>query len=177
MSFQTDDDWTVVGAKNKAKIAKKKARKAQKQKQNVNNSRINQAPDNSPSGAASASFNQGSHFIPFDRNNKTVQDWDGKVFRNKQKPQTTKEHRHKRTVDESKHLAKLENETETFRHKKVSHELRKKMTDYRSSHKMTQKDLALKLNLHLDIIKSYENGSAIPDNKVITQINRLIRQV
>lgn len=40
--------------------------------------------------------------------------------------------------------------------------------------KMSQKDLAKKLNVSVDIIINYENGKAIPNNEFIAKIEKIL---
>ena len=58
---------------------------------------------------------------------------------------------------------KLENEQDTFIHKKVSLSMAKRIAQLRCENKMTQKDLAFKLSLPIKIIQEYESGIAIPN--------------
>jgi ribosome-binding protein aMBF1 (putative translation factor) len=51
---------------------------------------------------------------------------------------------------------------------------RTNLTSYRTQHQLTQKELAAKLNIKLDIITSIENGKMIPDPSLVQRIrNRL----
>ena len=40
--------------------------------------------------------------------------------------------------------------------------------------KMSQKDLAQKLNVKIDVIIDYENGKAIPNNEFISKIEKIL---
>jgi putative transcription factor len=40
--------------------------------------------------------------------------------------------------------------------------------------KMSQKDLAKKLNVNVDVIINYENGKAIPNNEFISKIEKIL---
>ena len=40
--------------------------------------------------------------------------------------------------------------------------------------KMSQKDLAKKLNVNVDVIINYENGKAIPNNEFIAKIEKIL---
>jgi ribosome-binding protein aMBF1 (putative translation factor) len=69
---------------------------------------------------------------------------------------------------------KLENETETFVHKTVSMAMAKKIAKLRIDAKLTQKDLAFKLNLHANVIRDYENGTSIPKANIINKIENVL---
>ena len=71
-------------------------------------------------------------------------------------------------------VKKLENETDTFVHKTVSMNMAKKIAKLRSEAKLTQKDLAFKLNIHTNIIRDYENGTIIPTSTVINKIEKAL---
>jgi len=58
--------------------------------------------------------------------------------------------------------------------KTVSLNYGKKMQQARNQLKLTQKDLALKLNITVDIIKKYESGEGIKNSNIITKINRFL---
>ena len=70
---------------------------------------------------------------------------------------------------------KLENETEQFTHKKLGVSFKKAIQQARLSQKITQKDLATKLNVKPSVINSYENGTCIPNNQFITHIERILK--
>jgi ribosome-binding protein aMBF1 (putative translation factor) len=59
-------------------------------------------------------------------------------------------------------------------HKTVSASMAKKIAQLRSDAKLTQKDLAFKLNVHANVIKDYENGTIIPNATVINKIEKVL---
>jgi ribosome-binding protein aMBF1 (putative translation factor) len=71
-------------------------------------------------------------------------------------------------------LKKIENETETFKLPSVSKTMAKKIATARCLKKMSQKDLAMKLNLPFKIIKDYESGIAIPNHLIINKIEAIL---
>lgn len=71
------------------------------------------------------------------------------------------------------HSIKIENETENFQLKKVPKSLAKEIMNANNIKKITQKDLAIKLNVSKDIINNIENGKAIYDGKTKQLINKI----
>lgn len=70
---------------------------------------------------------------------------------------------------------KIENETENFQIKTIPNELCKEITLARTSKKLTQKDLANRLNIQQNVYISIENGKALYDpatKKIIQSIER-----
>lgn len=71
------------------------------------------------------------------------------------------------------HAIKLENDTDNFEVKKVPKTLGKEIMNIRNLKKITQKDLALKLNVSKDIINNIESGKAVYDGKTKELINKI----
>ena len=71
------------------------------------------------------------------------------------------------------HSIKIENETENFQIKKVPNALAKEIMSIHNLKKITQKDLAIKLNVTKDVINNIENGRAIYDGKTKQLINKI----
>ena len=71
------------------------------------------------------------------------------------------------------HTFKIENENENFQIKKIPKTLAKEIMSSRNLKKITQKDLAIKLNVTKDIINNIENGKAIYDGKTKQLINKI----
>ena len=76
-------------------------------------------------------------------------------------------------TDEQIRLNKLENE-EIVEQKKVPLELRKKIQQARSGKKMTQAQLAQKVNVKQNVINDYESGKAVPDNALLGKLERAL---
>eukprot|EP00128_Syssomonas_multiformis_P013113 Colp12_sorted_trinity150504_noHs@977 len=76
------------------------------------------------------------------------------------------------TID--KDTAKLDRETEELSHERVSLDVAKAMMQARLDKKMTQKDLATKINEKPQIIAEYESGKAIPNNQILGKIERAL---
>lgn len=58
--------------------------------------------------------------------------------------------------------------------KTVTLDYGKKIQQARNALNITQKDLAQKLNITVDIIKNYESGNGIKNSNIITKINRFL---
>eukprot|EP00127_Corallochytrium_limacisporum_P003354 Clim_evm43s148 gene=Clim_evmTU43s148 len=69
---------------------------------------------------------------------------------------------------------KLDEETENFHHKHVELNFGKRLQQARLEKKMTQKDLATKINEKPQIVQEYENGKAIPNNQIISKMERAL---
>jgi putative transcription factor len=70
---------------------------------------------------------------------------------------------------------KLDNENENFTHKKLDTSFKVAMQKARLNAKVTQKDLATRLNVKSTVINSYENGSCVPNNDFIVKIERILK--
>jgi len=70
--------------------------------------------------------------------------------------------------------AALENETEELKHATVSKDLRVAIAQARNAKGLTQKQLATQLNMQPQVINEYESGKAIPNNQVISKIERAL---
>jgi len=63
-------------------------------------------------------------------------------------------------------------ESEDLKLKKVDVSLSKAIQQARMAKKMTQKDLATKINEKPQIVAEYENGKAVPNGQIIVKIER-----
>ena len=69
---------------------------------------------------------------------------------------------------------KLDDDHDSFVHQKIDRKLSQKIQQARLAHHLTQKELAQKINVKPDIIHSYENGSAIPNGKILSQLKKIL---
>ncbi|XP_028408333.1 endothelial differentiation-related factor 1-like [Dendronephthya gigantea] len=74
----------------------------------------------------------------------------------------------------AKDTAKLDRETEELHHERVSLDVGKIIQKGRMEKKMSQKDLATKINEKPSVINDYEAGRAIPNNQIMAKIERAI---
>ncbi len=58
--------------------------------------------------------------------------------------------------------------------KKISIDIRKTIQQARSAKGMTQKDLAIRLCVPLNVITDYESGKAIPDRVILNRIAQIL---
>ena len=70
---------------------------------------------------------------------------------------------------------KLDNATDADKHKKISFEQSKMISKARCDLKLSQADLAKRINLKKEIINEYECGKAIIDNKILCKIERFLK--
>ena len=78
---------------------------------------------------------------------------------------------HKNSVD--LHRIKIENEQENFTILKIPKEISKEISEARNLKKITQKDMANRLNISKDIINNIENGKANYDPSTKENINKI----
>ena len=71
-------------------------------------------------------------------------------------------------------LAKLDGETEALKHETISRELGQLIQKARTDKKMTQKELAMKINEKHQVINDYENGKAILNQTIIVKIEKVL---
>ena len=72
---------------------------------------------------------------------------------------------------------KLEEQQDTFIHKKVSLSMAKRLAQARCVNKLTQKELAFKLSLPVKIIQDYEAGIAIPNHIITNKIEKILGKI
>lgn len=115
------------------------------------------------------------------------QDWTPVVFKKKQSTTLTNEDIRKSNYNTKERVAtnsvnnisgqklnKLANETESFEIKKISLSLSKQIQRARLNNKLTQKELALRINVSSKVINEFEAGTAKPDNNVKMKIQRAL---
>ena len=73
-----------------------------------------------------------------------------------------------------KNMRKLEEENEELSHSKISTNIKMEIQKARVGKKMSQKELANKINEKVEVIQSYENGKAIPDNRILQKLRRVL---
>lgn len=141
----SDDNWTLVKAKPKRKPLKKLH------------------------GPISVNFETATGYPSFGH-----QDWNNVKFY-KKSLQKSNINNHHNMMDEQKHMTKIADNDDIVKPKKVKPELSKKIARYRLDNKLTQVQLAHKINLHVNIVKSYENGSAIHNPAMTSKFYRLFQ--
>jgi len=122
--------------------------------------------------------------IPSDIPSQTFQDWDNVTWDKYNRDGSTKQ---KDVSDASRYgnvnIAtkknssidwKIENSSENLGYNRTTLEFRKVLQEARLYNKLTQNDLAKHINEKSDIIKNYENGTAIPNQRIIQKLNKLL---
>tara|TARA_B100000497_G_C7316626_1_gene212025 strand:+ start:153 stop:521 length:369 start_codon:yes stop_codon:yes gene_type:complete len=108
------------------------------------------------------------------------QDWDTVVFKkkntvNNSNPKIGEKKNIKNTlIKNDLNMRKLDEENEKLAHDTVSFELKIAILKARNAKKLSQKDLAKEINVKQDIIASYENGTAIPNNTIINKLQKVL---
>ncbi|KAJ8499537.1 hypothetical protein OPV22_010089 [Ensete ventricosum] len=69
---------------------------------------------------------------------------------------------------------KLDDETENLTHERVSSELKKNIMQARLGKKLTQAQLGQLINEKPQVIQEYESGKAIPNQQIITKLERVL---
>ncbi|KAJ8633413.1 hypothetical protein MRB53_026749 [Persea americana] len=69
---------------------------------------------------------------------------------------------------------KLDDETENLAHDRVPTELRKNIQQARMDKKLTQSQLGQLINEKPQVIQEYESGKAIPNQQIITKLERVL---
>jgi ribosome-binding protein aMBF1 (putative translation factor) len=106
------------------------------------------------------------------------QDWTTTVIGNKNKQNAKLPKNIVKKVGDTSindELRKIEDSTENFAHKKIHSALAKEIITYRNSLKLTQKDMAVKLNTAQNIYTELESGKAIYSNQTKQLINKIER--
>jgi len=104
------------------------------------------------------------------------QDWNTITIKNPEKiKQTLPKNIVEKKGDTSlqNHLNKIDNETDNFAIKTIPIELSKEITLARTSKKMKQKDIAVKLNIQQNVYTELENGKAIYNIQTKQLINKI----
>lgn len=71
-------------------------------------------------------------------------------------------------------MNEIDNNTEDFEVKRSGMDIANRMKALRSQKEMSQKDLALRASVKVDVVRSYENGTAIPDNRIINKFEQIL---
>ena len=102
-----------------------------------------------------------------DKNN--FQDWETVILR---KPIQI-DNKQKQINNKSNNQKKLEGD-EIVKPKKISLNLRQTIQSARINKKLSQKQFASLLGVNVQIINSYENGKAIPNNSFISKMEKIL---
>ena len=100
------------------------------------------------------------------------QDWENITF--KKKSTTTNNSNENKSIklsDEAHRLRKIENSEDT-KHEKINPKFCKLIQSARTQRKMSQKELANKLNMDLNTISQYERGGIIPNRGILNKLSR-----
>ena len=100
------------------------------------------------------------------------QDWKTVVLR-KATPQEKNDARNAQ-LRVSRASKKTDENPDQFTHAKVSKAMSQQIAKGRIARKMTQKDLAVRLNLPVKTVQQYESGKAIPKGNHIAALNRAL---
>lgn len=74
----------------------------------------------------------------------------------------------------AKNTAKLDRETEELHHQTIGMDVGKLIQQGRQAKEMSQKDLATKINEKPQIVNDYEAGRAIPNQQILSKLERAL---
>lgn len=89
-------------------------------------------------------------------------------------PITVKKYQQKNNNKSTTNMKKLEEDTENLAVERVSNDIKVEIQKARTAKKLTQKQLATMINERQDVIQSYENGKAIPNQQVLNKLRRAL---
>lgn len=75
---------------------------------------------------------------------------------------------------DSRHMAKIDNETENFTLKTVDKKWSSKIQQARMAKGLNQKELAQKMNVTVDVVAKYEKGTAIQDGETLRKFQKVL---
>jgi ribosome-binding protein aMBF1 (putative translation factor) len=101
------------------------------------------------------------------------QDWTPVVFNKTTKPSTTTRTIQNRNTQDQKSKEMYNYDPETIQKPKTwPQNIRSNVQKLRQLHKLTQEQLAKKLNIQPSVIKNIENGQGMYDGKIVHKINQ-----
>ena len=101
-----------------------------------------------------------------------TQDWKPVIFRKKTATQVQNSRRAELLVSQrSKNVADT---TDCGSRATVSKAMANQIAQARTAKKMTQKELATKLNMPVKVVQQYESGKAVPNGAIINKLNRAL---
>ena len=108
-----------------------------------------------------------------------MQDWDPMILNKKLDSKNNSRSNNSSNTkpklsDDAHKLYKIEAEDDVQPIKKVSHTLKTQIQSARCAKKISQKDLANKINVQETVIKDYELGKAVPDVKIVNKIGKAL---
>ena len=98
------------------------------------------------------------------------QDWKTLYVHKNTKPNNKKKSNNKKGPSNS--LDKVDKDE--FKIKKINQDFSNKIRNNRNSKGLTQKELALKINIKPSVINDYESGKAIPNPAIINKLKRIL---
>lgn len=125
-------------------------------------------------GEVSENYDQAEQYPSFGGN--PNQDWKEIRFYKRKSPPKEMVSRSNVMTDEQKRLAKIADAEDVGKLKKVKPELSKKIQDYRRVHKLTQAQLAQMLNIRVEVVNSYEKGTAQHEPSITNKFNQLMNR-
>ncbi|KAJ3452648.1 endothelial differentiation-related factor 1 [Anaeramoeba flamelloides] len=80
----------------------------------------------------------------------------------------------KKNNNEGRKMYQLENDNEVRKHQTLGVSVGRKILQARNAKKITQKQLAQQCSVKVTVINDYERGKAIPDNRLLTRMERIL---
>lgn len=104
--------------------------------------------------------------------NGSFQDWETVTFKKKKDNSAPKTNNNMKLSDEAIRLQKVENNEDVQKTDKMSLKQCQIIQKGRLAKKMTQKELANKLNIDVNTVAQYENGKIVPNKQILNKIAR-----
>lgn len=93
------------------------------------------------------------------------QDWNTVVFNKKKTPP-------KKVSQEIPKYIKIDNDVDNLSHERFTNH--KKLIEARIAQNMSQKQLALKCNMNVNLLQKYESGIQIPNNNDLQKLRKVL---
>jgi putative transcription factor len=68
----------------------------------------------------------------------------------------------------------IENETECFEVERTGLDLATRLKALRAQKELSQKELAQRVSVKIDVIRDYENGRGVPDGRLIARLEQVL---
>jgi putative transcription factor len=75
---------------------------------------------------------------------------------------------------QARRMQAIDNETECFEVERTGHDLATRLKTLRSQKELSQKDLAQRASVKVDVIRDYENGRGVPDGRLIARLEQIL---
>jgi len=103
-----------------------------------------------------------------------IQDWHYKTFNASQKKEKVV-HKSSQIDETDARARKADLETENFKVETVNKSVSKEIQQLRQAKQWSQKQLAQAINEKVDVVRAWENGSAIPSGRILVKMRKALK--